>query len=213
MRPGRDAVAQQRTFASPEDAVKALIDIVKSRRSRRAAGALRAGRQGVDRVVRSRDRASEPRRSSRVAAREQWHLADDGPNRKTLVIGNEDWPFPVPLVKEAQRMALRHGGGEGRSAGAADRAQRAGGHRDLPRLCDARSGATRSRDTTASQPGVYATKFRSDPGKENGLYWPTGQGQKRSPLGDLVAQAAAEGRPVGGERRSPRRFMATTSRS
>ena len=36
-----------------------------------------------------------------VAVREQWRLADDGPNRKTLIIGNEDWPFPVPLVKEA----------------------------------------------------------------------------------------------------------------
>src|SRR5262249_36618955 len=37
-----------------------------------------------------------------------------------------------------------------------------------------------------------------DPGKENGLYWPTGRGQKRSPLGDLVADAAGAGRPVGG---------------
>ena len=31
---------------------------------------------------------------------EQWHLEDAAPNRKTLVIGNEEWPFPVPLVKE-----------------------------------------------------------------------------------------------------------------
>ena len=42
--------------------------------------------------------------------------------------------------------------------------------------------------------GVHATKFKSDPGKQNGLYWPTARGQKRSPLGDLVAQAAEEGR-------------------
>ena len=50
-----------------------------------------------------------------------------------------------------------------------------------------------------NQPGVYAVKFGSDPGKQNGLYWPTTQGQKRSPLGDLVAQAA-DGR-TGGRRR------------
>jgi len=42
--------------------------------------------------------------------------------------------------------------------------------------------------------GIHATKFQSDPGKENGLYWPAAHGQKRSPLGDLVAEAAAEGR-------------------
>ena len=36
-----------------------------------------------------------------VAFKEQWHLADGDANQKTLVIGNENWPFPVPLVKEA----------------------------------------------------------------------------------------------------------------
>ena len=54
--------------------------------------------------------------------------------------------------------------------------------------------------------GVHATKFASDPGKENGLYWPAKDGQKRSPLGDLVAQAAAEGRAVGGDRSQPSPF-------
>jgi hypothetical protein len=37
--------------------------------------------------------------------------------------------------------------------------------------------------------GVYATTFRSEPGQQNGLYWPAKHGEKRSPLGDLVAQA------------------------
>ena len=36
-----------------------------------------------------------------AAVRENWHLVDAGANRKTLVIGNEEWPFPVPLLKEA----------------------------------------------------------------------------------------------------------------
>ncbi len=36
-----------------------------------------------------------------VAFREQWRLEDATPTRKTLVVGNEDWPFPVPLVKGA----------------------------------------------------------------------------------------------------------------
>ncbi len=47
--------------------------------------------------------------------------------------------------------------------------------------------------------GLYATTFRSDPGKQNGLFWPAGRGQKSSPLGDLVAQAAEEGRRLGAD--------------
>jgi hypothetical protein len=42
--------------------------------------------------------------------------------------------------------------------------------------------------------GLYARTFRSDHGKQNGLYWSAAHGQKRSPLGDLLAEAAADGR-------------------
>jgi hypothetical protein len=54
--------------------------------------------------------------------------------------------------------------------------------------------------------GLYARTFRSDPGRENGLFWPAGRGQTRSPLGDLVAQAAAEGRPIGNDGPQPSPF-------
>ena len=39
----------------------------------------------------------------------------------------------------------------------------------------------------------YAEKFGSDPGKKNGLYWKTQEGEEPSPLGELVADARAEG--------------------
>ena len=42
--------------------------------------------------------------------------------------------------------------------------------------------------------GLYATVLRSDPGKRNGLYWVAARGEKRSPLGDLLADAAEEGK-------------------
>jgi hypothetical protein len=41
--------------------------------------------------------------------------------------------------------------------------------------------------------GLYAQKFNSDAGTENGLYWPAKRGGPRSPLGDLVAAAAEDG--------------------
>jgi hypothetical protein len=54
--------------------------------------------------------------------------------------------------------------------------------------------------------GLFATTFRSDPGKQNGLYWPAAHGQPRSPLGDLVAQASKEGRQIGTDRPPPTPF-------
>jgi len=39
----------------------------------------------------------------------------------------------------------------------------------------------------------YATKFRSSEEKRDGLYWPTEDGEPASPLGELVAEASAEG--------------------
>ena len=54
--------------------------------------------------------------------------------------------------------------------------------------------------------GVFASAFRSDPGRENGLYWPNERGRRRSPLGDLVANAAASGRPVGHDGPEPSPF-------
>jgi hypothetical protein len=50
--------------------------------------------------------------------------------------------------------------------------------------------------------GLYARTFRSDPGKQNGLYWPAAHGQQRSPLGDLIAEAAEE-RSRGANARPP----------
>ena len=120
-------------------------------------------------------------------------------NRKTLVIGNEDWPFPVPLVKEASGWRFDT------AAGKEEVIARRIGRNELAAIETCRAYVTAQRRYAqqghdGKPAGLYATKFRSDPGKENGLYWPAAQGQKRSPLGDLVAQAAEEGRPLGSGR-------------
>jgi hypothetical protein len=193
-----------RTFASPEDAVKTLADTVK-------AGDLDAllalfGPEGRE-LIGSSDPATARmnQRVFAVAAREQWHLEDAIAGQKTLVIGNENWPFPVPLVK---------GSGGWRfdtAAGKEEVLARRIGRNELDAIATCRAYVTAQKryamQAHDGRPaGAYATKFRSDSGKENGLYWPTARGQKRSPLGDLVAQAAEEGRPVGGDRPRPTPF-------
>ena len=196
--------AQQRTFDSPEDAVKALVETVK-------AGTLDQlldifGASGGE-LIASSDAATARanRQVFTVAVREQWRLADDGPNRKTLIIGHEDWPFPVPLVKDASGWRFDT------EAGKEEVLARRIGRNELAVIETSRAYVA-AQQRYAQQghdgkpAGVYATKFRSDVGKENGLYWPTARGQKRSPLGDLVAQASEEGRPVAGDRGQPSPF-------
>jgi len=193
--------AQHRTFETPEDGVKALIDAAKS-------GDLDAllaifGPDGKE-LIASNDPAAARmnRQVFTVAAAEKWHLEDAGANKKTLVIGNEDWPFPVPIVKDAS--GWRFDTASGKEEVLARRI----GRNELEAIATSRAYVTAQRRYAAQghdgkPAGIYATKFQSDPGKENGLYWPTTRGQKPSPLGDLVAQAAAGGRPIGGANPQP----------
>ncbi|HEY6375796.1 MAG TPA: DUF2950 family protein, partial [Edaphobacter sp.] len=46
-------------------------------------------------------------------------------------------------------------------------------------------------------PGIYAKRFRSEPGKQNGLYWEAKEGEPESPTGSLVAEAESEGSQAG----------------
>jgi Protein of unknown function (DUF2950) len=184
----------QKTFATPEDAVKALVDTVK-------AGNVESlleifGPEGKELIDSSEPAiARQNQQVFTVAVREKWHLEDAAPDRKTLVIGNEDWPFPVPLVKAGNAWRFDT------AAGKEEVLARRIGRNELAAIEATRAYVTAQRRYAEAghdgkPAGLHAAKFQSDPGKENGLYWPTARGQKRSPLGDVVAQAAAEGRPV-----------------
>jgi Protein of unknown function (DUF2950) len=198
------AAQAARQFPTPEEAVKALIDTVK-------VGNLDAllamfGPEGKE-LVESSDPATGRlnRQVFTVAVGERWRLEDAAPNRKTLVIGNEEWPFPVPIVKDANGWRFDT------TAGKEEVLARRIGRNELSAIETARAYVTAQRrygeqGHDGKQAGVYAAKFLSDSGKQNGLYWPAARGQKRSPLGDLVAEAAEEGRPVGGDRTQPSPF-------
>jgi hypothetical protein len=140
-----------------------------------------------------------------VAAGEGWQLEDHGPDRRTLVIGNERWPFPVPLVKETAGWRFDTAGGK------EEVLARRIGRNELAVIQICRTYVTAQRlyarhGHDGKPAGLYAKAFRSEPGRQNGLYWPTSRGEKRSPLGDLVAQAASEGRNPQGTAGQPAPF-------
>lgn len=195
--------SQQRTFQTPEEAVKALVQTTK-------AGNLDEllmlfGPDGKD-LISSSDPATA--RSNRqvfsAAVAEKWRLEDQGQS-KVLVIGNEDWPFPVPLVRDESGWRFDT------AAGKEEVLSRRIGRNELAviRICQTYVNAQHiyaKHGHDGKPAGLYARSFGSDPGKQNGLYWPVTHGQRRSPLGDLVAKAAEEGRQAGGDSKGPSPF-------
>jgi DUF2950 family protein len=198
------AQAQHLTFAAPEDAVRALIDAAKRGNIDQLLAIF--GPEGSELITSSDPATSRKNREVfTIATAEQWHVVDDGANRKTLIIGNEEWPFPVPLAKTADGWRFDT------AAGKEEVIARRIGRNELGAIDTCRAYVTAqlryAREGHDGQPpGSYAARFRSDPGKENGLYWPAGKGQKRSPLGELVAQAAEEGSPLGAGNVQPAPF-------
>jgi Protein of unknown function (DUF2950) len=196
--------AGHRTFAAAHDAVQALIAAVKTGN---LADLFAIFGPDGEALIASSDVATarKNREVFKVAVAEQWHLVDETPDRKTLVIGNEEWPFPVPIVKTGTGWQFDT------AAGKEEIIARRIGRNELDVIETCRAYVTAQKRYAlqghdGNPAGLYAMKFSSDPGKENGLYWPAAHGQKRSPLGDLVAQAAEEGSPVGGNRAQPTPF-------
>jgi hypothetical protein len=179
-----------RTFSTPEDAVQALSQAMKGGDLDEVLEIF--GPEGRALVDFSDPTAARHNREVfTVAMSESWRLEDQDATRKTLIVGNEEWPFPIPLIKEghAWRFDTAVGGEEviarriGRNELAA---MRISGTYVTAQRIYARHGHDGKR------PGIYARAFQSDPGRQNGLYWPAQPGQERSPLGDLLAAAADE---------------------
>ena len=184
----RTPAPSARTFASPEEAVKALAAAV----TKEKIDELRQifGPEGKE-LIDASDPASA-RRGREVftaAAAEQWRLLDRTGGGKTLVVGNEEWPFPVPLIQDAQGWHFDA------AAGKEEVIVRRIGRNELAaiEICQTYVAAQRRYARTGHdgrRRGLYAAAFRSDPGKQNGLYWPANRGEPRSPIGDLLTTAA-----------------------
>src|SRR4029453_3632390 len=196
--------APQRTFDTPEEAVSALIEAVKGGRLSDVVALF--GPDGQE-LANSSDAATGQRNREvfSVAAAEGWRLEDRPDNAKVLIIGHEAWPFPVPLVKRPSGWQFDTAAGKeevlarriGRNEVAAMQVCRT-------YVAAQRLYAQHAHDGKAS--GLFAQRIASSPGKQDGLYWPAARGEKRSPLGDLGAQAAAERRALNTAPSAPQPF-------
>lgn len=190
----RDAVAasrRQKTFASPGKAAQALVKAVKGGDMEALAAIL--GPEGRDLISSGDPVADKQGREQFVRAFEQANTLEYRTETKAmLVIGRDEWPLPIPVVKE--RNTWRFDTAAGKEEILTRRIGR--NELDAMQVCLAYVDAQREYARVARDGGgllTYAMKFRSDEGRRNGLYWPIKEGEKPSPLGVLVANARAEG--------------------
>jgi hypothetical protein len=193
------AVAQQ-TYKTPEAAVDAFVAAARSGDQKAALTVL--GRDGED-IISSGDKVSDDAVRQRFAASydAKHQIATEGDGKAILVIGDNDYPFPIPLVRKDGQWSFDT------QAGRREILYRRIGHNEIETIqtCLAYVDAQdeyAEKDRTGVGIGVYAERFVSEPGKKNGLYWPTAQGEEESPLGELFAAASRQGYRAG-EGRAP----------
>jgi hypothetical protein len=188
----------QESFKTPEAAIEALGSAAKSDDSKALLSLL--GQGGAD-IVSSGDAVADAAmRQQFITAYDAKHqVTMDGDSKATMIIGQDDFPFPIPLVRKNGAWQFDT------LAGRREVLYRRIGRNELDAIqaslayVDAQNDYAEM-DRTGQGAGVYAQRVVSEPGKMNGLYWPASQGGDESPLGELIAQATSQGYTVGGGR-------------
>jgi hypothetical protein len=188
------ATATQTRFSSPEAAGAALVQAV---RASDTAALLRVLGPDARALIASGDEVADRQSRERfVRAYDEAHrFAEGGPGRLVLTVGKDEWPMPIPLVQDTA------GWWFDTSRGREEILNRRIGRNELNAVQVCLAYVDAQREYYAGNPvgdGLlqYAQRFRSSPGKHDGLYWDTRPGEPPSPLGLLVARADAAGYPV-----------------
>jgi hypothetical protein len=179
--------ADQRRFASPEAAAAAVIAAVKAKGK---ADLLAIFGREAEPLLTSGDPVEDAKvRQHFIAEFDAAHHFDQTGDKAVLVVGKDDWPFPIPLERRGDHWRFDTAAGE------QEILDRRIGENELStiQVMLAYVDAQREYNEAGPNPGVYARRLLSTPGKHDGLYWPTEAGETPSPLGPLIADARAEG--------------------
>ena len=195
------ATSSQTRFASPEEAIEALAHAAQAKDQTALTAIF-----GPDRArLVTGDPVEDNKALERFAANlEKAHKLEKVSDTKfTLLVGDDRWPSPIPVVKDGNEWRFDT------AAGLEEILNRHIGEDELSAILTCRAYVlaqweyfTQATGTSQDGLAVYAQKFVSTPGKRDGLYWDTPPGAKPSPLGSLIAQARAEGYPAGQARPS-----------
>ncbi len=195
--------AEQKSFASPQQAVAALVAAVEDDSG---AGLLAILGPGSQDLIASGDAVADRNGRARFlkAYGEKNGLEQERPDRAQLIVGDKEYPFPIPIVREGDAWRFDT------LAGRVEILNRRIGRNELHTIdvmrtyTDAqREYASRKRNGGVAE---FAQRFASSEGKRDGLYWEPGEGEEESPLGPLIARAAEEGYGSGLGKEPPEPF-------
>jgi hypothetical protein len=190
---GTSASPSAKTFDTPEKAADALIDAAEKFDEGTLVQIFGPG--GED-IVFTGEVAQDRKHALDFAAeaREKKQVSVDpkSGNRAFLLVGNEDWPFPVPIVKTGDRWSYDA------KAGRQELVYRRIGANELDaiQICH---GYVEAQYDYAFQPregysvNQYAQRIISTPGSQDGLAWQNSDGAWEGPIGEKIAHAIEQG--------------------
>lgn len=199
------ALAEPARFESPEAAVAAFVAAVTAHDR----SVLKiVGPENED-VISTGDPAQDRENGEEFlrAYAEMNRIGMTGDASATLFIGRDQWPFPAPIVKGADGSWAW----DAASAREEVRLRRIGRNEldviETLRLYVAAQAEYRAMDPDGDGLATFAAHVISAPGQRDGLYWPEEPGAPESPVGDLIARAAAEGLVVEGREAEPEPYL------
>ena len=186
----QQSVLVQQLFASPDEAVKALqaATEAKDKEALRGIFGPQIKELLTGDVVQD---ANNAQKFANIMA-QGYTLVKEGDDKITIEVGPNNWPMPVPLVKVNGQWLFDT------AAGKDEIINRHIGKDELYAIGVCRAFVTAQQQYASMNPdgaqGIkYAQRFKSRPGKKDGLYWPEAENEPASPFGALVAEAYAEG--------------------
>jgi hypothetical protein len=185
------AASAQTAFASPDEALQALVAAAKAKD--RAALARLFGPEHEQLLSGDEVEDNQDLAEFANAAQESAKLRKVSENKYAIIFGRDNWPMPVPLIQKDGKWLFDT------KAGLEEVLNRRIGENELSAITTSRAYAVAQWEYYTEgdwdHDGVaeYARKFISTPGHHDGLYWETPEGENPSPLGKLIAAASAEG--------------------
>ncbi len=182
------AIAQER-FDSAEAAAQAVIDAAASHDNARIEAIFGTGAKSVLTCGNAaQDRAEQDEFARMARARHRLQMSPMNPNRAVLAIGDEDWPFPVPILRTNGKWSF-----DTSETPIEMRARRIGSDElDAIEICHGYVDAqTKYASEDRDKDGMleYATHLMSSPGRHDGLYW---EGESEPLIPEGLAHAAGD---------------------
>lgn len=183
--------ADQKTFATPAQAVQALIKAAEDENQDELVAVL--GDDGKDLVYSGDPVQDKAGMEGFIKAYNVRHaIVKQTEHSRILQVGANNWSVPIPLVSVSGRWRFDT------ASGRKEILYRRIGRNELGAIAACRGFIDAQKDYAAVghdglPAGLYAQKLTSSPGKEDGLYWETPEGEPASPAGPLLAKASADG--------------------